>query len=127
MEATTMITESQIVTLLNSNPKAVERAMIVIYDRQTVDEKASSTTRHSNNRGFSACTDKRGSYFARWVLSGRSLTGHHLDKARKIALYHRKQLLEAAKEKASKALPGSVVNAPNGSFIVAGDGRTFRR
>lgn len=119
-----MVTESEIVSLLNTNPKAVERAMVVIYDRQTADEKADSTTRHSNNRGFSACTDKRGSYYARWVLSGRSLTGHHLIKARKIAIFHRKQLLEAAKaKKASSALSR---RAPNGTFIQTSTGTSLR-
>jgi hypothetical protein len=100
--ANNTVTEAQIIAVLNSNPKAVERAMVVLYDRQTADEKATSTTRHHNQRGFSGSTDKRGTYYARWVLGGRRLTGHHLDKARQIALKHRRQLVEEANLKAEK-------------------------
>lgn len=98
-----MVTESQIVQLLNTNPKAVARAIVVIFDRQTQDEKATDATRHHNNRGFQACDARRGSYYARWVLSGRELTGNHLEKARRMAIKYRRQLVQAAKDKAEKA------------------------
>lgn len=98
-----MVNEKDIVALLRSNPRAVERAMVVIYDRQTTDEKAVSTTRHSNNRGFQACDARRGSYYARWVLSGKHLTGNHLERARTMAIKYRRQLVDAAKAKEAKA------------------------
>lgn len=39
---------------------------------------------------------KRGTYYAKWIQSGKRLTGEHLAKARKIALYHSRQLVKIA-------------------------------
>ena len=72
-----MITAQQIGALLASNDRAVERAMVVIFQRQTPDEQQAAHTSHNNGRGFSAFDAKMGTYYARWVLSGRSLTGRH--------------------------------------------------
>ncbi len=86
----------EIDALIQKNPKAVERAMVVLFNRQTADEKAAEYTKHHNNRGFAAYAARSGTYYARWVLKGRRLTGHHLAKARKIALKHSRQLVEEA-------------------------------
>jgi len=94
-------TRDRINTLLSTNPRAVERAMVVLYDRQTRDEKDQGETRHHNGVGFSANAARKGTYYARWVLSGRHLTGHHLDRARAIALRHSRQLVEAAAARAA--------------------------
>lgn len=95
MEANKWTVES-IVTLLQSNDRAVERGILAIYNRQTQDEKSTDTTRHTNNVGFSGADASRGSYYARWIMSGRHLTGEHLSKARAIALKYRGQLLQIA-------------------------------
>jgi hypothetical protein len=89
-------TRTEIEALINSNDRAVERAMVAIWERQTRDEQATETTRHHNGIGFSGWTAKSGTYFANWVRSGRSLTGKHLAKARKIALHHAGQLTRIA-------------------------------
>jgi hypothetical protein len=89
-------TRTAIETLINTNDRAVERAMVAIWERQTRDEQTAETTRHHNGIGFSGWTAKSGTYFARWVLSGRHLTGRHLAKARKIALHHAGQLTRIA-------------------------------
>ena len=89
-------TRTEIEAMLNGQDAAVERAMVAIWERQTRDEQASETTNHNNGCGFAAWTARSGSYFARWVLSGRHLTGKHLVKARKIALYHAGQLTDFA-------------------------------
>ena len=89
-------TRDEINTLLTSNPKAVERAMLRLYELQTQEEKASDSTRVNNNQGFSSYAAHRGSYYAKWVQSGRSLSGHHLEKARAIAIRHSRQLVEIA-------------------------------
>jgi hypothetical protein len=86
--------------LLLTNDRAVERAMVAIYKRQTADEKATDDTKHVNGRGFNCCHAKRGSYFARWVLSGRRLSGWHLETARKMALRYTRQLAEVANKAA---------------------------
>jgi hypothetical protein len=89
-------TREEIETLVNTNDRAVERAMVAIWERQTADEQSSDTTRHHNGIGFSGWTARSGSYYARWVLDGNSLTGKHLVKARRIALHHAGQLLRIA-------------------------------
>lgn len=92
-------TRDKIASLLASNDRAVERAIVAIYDRQTRDEKATSHTKHSNTIGFRACDASRGSYYARWILGGRKLTGHHLAKGRSLIMHYTRQLLEIASEK----------------------------
>lgn len=89
-------TEVEIVALINSNDRAVEKAMVAIYNRQTVDEKVEKTTKHNNTVGFSAPDAGKGTYYAKWVLSGYKLTGKHLAKARELAVKYRRQLTKEA-------------------------------
>lgn len=89
-------TREEVDSLLRRNDLAVERAMIALFHRQTRDEQHTSHTRHDNGVGFSAAYASKGSYYARWVLAGRRLTRHHLERARKIALLHSKQLVQEA-------------------------------
>jgi hypothetical protein len=89
-------TREDIVAMLNTNDRAVERGVVAIWQRQTADEQSTDTTRHSNGIGFSGWSAHSGSYYAKWVESGRRLTGKHLDKARKIALHHAGQLTRIA-------------------------------
>lgn len=78
-------TRETIAALLESSDRAVERAMVALYRLQTEEEQAQETTRVHNGCGFSAFHAGRGTYYARWVLSGRNLSGSHLDKARAMA------------------------------------------
>ena len=71
-------TKDRIAHLLRTNDRAVERALVAIYDRQTQDEKATDHTRHDNQVGFRSNHASTGSFYARWVLGGRRLTGFHL-------------------------------------------------
>jgi hypothetical protein len=97
-------TRDEIDAMLSTNPKAVARAMVVLWELQTSDEKAVDRTRHNNNRGFAAWAARRGSYYARWAMAGREITGPHLDTARKIALKHSGQLVKAANAKVAQAV-----------------------
>lgn len=94
-----MWTKERIINLLNTNDIAVERAIVAIYNRQTLDEKNVRATRHDNSMGFRANHAYRGSYYAEWIRSGRHLTGDHIRKARKIVLHYHRQLLEIANAK----------------------------
>ena len=89
-------TRTEIEEMINGNDRAVERAMVAIWERQTADEQETQGTRHHNGRGFASATARSGTYFAEWVRSGRRLTGKHLVKARKIALHHAGQLTDFA-------------------------------
>jgi hypothetical protein len=90
--------EKEIVALL-VRPDAVERALVAIFNRQTEDEKRSEDTKHTNTVGFSSSDAKLGTYYAKWVISGRRLTGTHLERARKMAHNYRRQLKEQANRK----------------------------
>jgi hypothetical protein len=46
------LAKATIQSLLATNDRAVERALIRIYERQTADEQAANTTCHNNARGF---------------------------------------------------------------------------
>lgn len=93
-----------ILDLLSRNDRAVERAIVVLFENQTADEQLSANTRHENGRGFRKNHARKGTYYAKWVLSGRKLTGEHLENARGMARLYVRQLVEAARVKqASKA------------------------
>lgn len=91
-------TREEIEGLLRINDRAVERAMVVIWERQTADEQAVGATRHHNGIGFCGWSARSGSYFAGWVREGRRLTGKHLERARRIALHHAGQLTRIAND-----------------------------
>lgn len=86
--------EDTVATMIDTNNAFLEKALIKIYDRQTRDEKNTRETKHLNNVGFNAAHAKVMSYYARWVLSGRNLSGSHLQKAKRILRSYRKQILE---------------------------------
>ena len=94
-----MITQTELLKGLEVNSKWVERAMVVLYERQTADEKATSSTRVHNKRGFASCDARSGTYMARWVLKGKSLNGEWLIRARKMAKKYIRQLMEEAQNK----------------------------
>lgn len=88
-------------TALDTNTRAVEHAIKVLFDRQTSAEKDRSTTLEDNNLGVKHCHARRIVYYGRWLASGRHLTGNHLEFARKIAHgYAASQLFELAAVKA---------------------------
>jgi hypothetical protein len=92
-------TRERIVALLDSNDQAVLRALVVLYDRQTQDEREMSETVHHNERGFSAFHARQGSCLARLVLSGRSLWPEQLERARHLVRKYAQQLADEANAK----------------------------
>jgi hypothetical protein len=92
----TFWTKEKIAALLFTNDRAVERAVVAIYNRQTLDEQRSEDTLHHNGIGFSGAHAKLGTYYAKWIISGRHLTGNHLIKARAMMMKYTAQLLEDA-------------------------------
>lgn len=89
-------TELDIVGMLLSDNLSVDRAVMAIYNRQTQDEKRISDTRVLNGIGFNGADARTGSYYARWIMSGRNLSGHHLERARAMMIKYRKQLMDIA-------------------------------
>jgi hypothetical protein len=82
--------------LLTMNDHAVERAIVVLYNRQTSDEQTSQQTRHRNGRGFNSSDAHKGSYMANYILKGNHLSGKWLNDARIMALKYVNQLVEEA-------------------------------
>lgn len=95
-----------VVAALETNPAAVERAISVLYTRQTAAEKSREATLEDNGLGVRHNHGRRIVYYGKWLARGRRLTGHHLEFARKIALtYSRTQLFELAALKAGLITP----------------------
>lgn len=98
--------------LANPNPEYVMhfigRALVVLLDRQTADEKQSATTNHTNNRGFSQSDARSGTLSAKYYLKNKRLEDWQINNWIKpwkgqprIAKYW-VQLDEAAKAKAAQ-------------------------
>jgi len=123
-------TRIEINNLLRTNDKAVERAIVRLFELQNADEQRFATTNAHNNRGFASCDARAGTRFARWIQgmddnnrkkfpvkslnhpkaqrvfrnyckNGESVLG----RARRIAIKHSRQLVEIANEKAQVSKP----------------------
>jgi hypothetical protein len=86
----------EIRALLDRSLEAVERAVVAIYRRQTEDEKEAYETKHHNRVGFAACHASLGTYYAKWILSGKHLTGPHVERARRMVRHYAGQLHQIA-------------------------------
>jgi len=92
---------ASVVDALSTNTAAVERAIAILFSRQTESEKHSQQTLVDNGLGVRHNHARKVTYYGRWLASGRRLSGYHLELARKIALtYARTQLMEVAALKA---------------------------
>jgi hypothetical protein len=89
-------TRDQIDHLLDTRPVAVERGIVHLFNLQTNHEQSAQTTLLKNDVGFCAWAARSGTYYAKWILSGNHLSGKHLEKARKIAKHHSRQITEIA-------------------------------
>jgi len=104
-------TKAAIVDLLNSNPRAVERALLAIYAAQTAGEQLAGTTCEQNGVGFTGADANTGTWLVQVVIAegtakgrpeGQRLRGKALEMGRRIAKHYAgTQLLRAAKIKAA--------------------------
>lgn len=78
----------------DTGARMVGWAMCALHARQTAGERQNGTTSASNGRGFSRYDARKGTYYARWVLSGKMLSGKHLERARAMARKYRRQVCE---------------------------------
>lgn len=105
-------TKESIQSLLDRNPAAVERALVVLFGRQTSDEKVENTAKYWNQRGFDAFRAPTCSKYARWVEAGLRdgkplgrciMSAEHKAKALKYVRRYWRQLIEASERKAAEA------------------------
>jgi len=100
------LTVPAIKDLLATNDRAVGRALIVLRNRQTADERIAENTKHLNGRGFRPCHARMGTSMANFYEKFHRLSDKQLAYWRKpmkdgntrIEIYAR-QLLEEARAK----------------------------
>lgn len=91
--------KAEIHSLLLNNDKAVIRALVCIYQRQTEDEQREQETKHSNTIGFRANDAKYLTMAAQWALRTGTLDDFHMQKVRAKIMHYWRQLVEIAEEK----------------------------
>lgn len=96
-------TRSAMLDLLDRSPVAVERALLVLYARQTDGERETHTTSESNGQGFGAFDADILTSFAEQVATnrynrkeGQRLTEKQLELTRKKVRKYVGQLVEVA-------------------------------
>jgi hypothetical protein len=82
--------------MLDSNPVAVERAILRLDALQTASERATRSTSLRNHVGFSQSWAGFGSSIAAQIRKGYRLSFKQMAVARKCAKFHGNQLVEFA-------------------------------
>ena len=106
-----MVTKAEIVNLLKSRDAAVARALLVLTERQTLDEQIQEGTKYQNGRGFRPCHARMGTSMAKFFKARGYLTPkqiaywRHLQKDGKMRIeIYAGQLLEEAQRKAGNVV-----------------------
>lgn len=102
------LTIRNIKNLLATNDRAIGRALVVLKNRQTADERAQEQTKYRNGRGFRPCHARVGVGMAEFFEKRGALTEKQVaywrtpmaDGNSRIEIYAR-QLLEEAQAKAA--------------------------
>ena len=89
---------AKIKQLLLRNDEAVKRALIIIYNNQTEDEKSSAETSKDNGIGFTGADAFILTQYAKWLLEKDYLTEKQLNATRKRIVKYTRQILEHMKE-----------------------------
>lgn len=96
-------TKTTIQSLLISNPAALNKAILKIYERQTEDEQQCDQTIEHNNIGFNGVDANIMSSFARQLKSRGFLSPKQNVIAVKKMQKYWKQILQLIEEKQAKA------------------------
>jgi hypothetical protein len=78
---------------LGASPETVEMCLIKVYRNQTQDEQSTQETKEHNSVGFTAFDAKKLTYYAQYVLSGKHLSGSHLENASQKMKKYARQLV----------------------------------
>lgn len=76
-------TEDKILFMLSTNDVWVERALVMLYQRQTQEEQTKDSTKHRNTIGFQRGDDETMSPLARKVIAGGKLSDRELSYVRR--------------------------------------------
>lgn len=85
--------------LLATNDRAVERAVVAIYRRQTASEQRSRCTLKENGVGFNAPDARFLTDIAKILLRGEAISFHQLAECRARVTKYSSQLLDIAMER----------------------------
>jgi hypothetical protein len=116
------LTKEAIVKLLETDDRAIARALLVLTARQTTDEQASEQTRYLNGRGYRPCHARMGASMSKFFERNGYLSPKQIaywrcrDKtgSMRIGIYAG-QLLEAAEIKAAEKAAKTVLPGLTGS------------
>lgn len=87
--------KDEIVALIERNDAAVARALMIVYENQTVDEKSRQTTCHHNGVGFTARDAAFLSDIAKkWKIWGRWASKRQCDAVRAVIKKYHRQILQ---------------------------------
>jgi len=92
-------TKERIHKLLDEDDRAVVRAALAIYARQTADEQVTADTKHNNGVGFSGYDAEPMTRFVRAVKNGWRISPKWMNFARKRMKHYHRQLVEIANAK----------------------------
>lgn len=81
-----------------SHQKALERACLMIYARQTADEQASEITLHTNGRGFNGRDARFGTFLATSILNIQNGQSKYSNLSLKMYEGLRRMLVKYAKQ-----------------------------
>lgn len=95
-------TKEYIQNKLMTDQRWTERGLIVLYNRQTTEEQETKDTRFLNGRGFNGTDGRYLTWCSEWLIKGRHLSGHHLEKVRKKICKYWKQIQEEIESKGNK-------------------------
>ena len=84
--------------LIANNDRVLYRALVVLYNGQTADEKACGETTHSNGVGFNGVDANILTSFAEFLIKNRFLSDKQKAIARKKLPKYAKQLVRVANE-----------------------------
>ena len=100
----------KIQALIDSNDKAVPRAILAVYQYQTMCEQSSGHTVEANGVGFSGVDGELLSSFAQQLQRGRTLSEKQMTYARKKIRKYWNQLRFIAERNAELAIKQKFIN-----------------
>lgn len=99
---------------LATNQKWVEGAIVKLYEFQTAEEQQGEYTTKKNNIGFNAFDAKTLTYYAKWIQSGKHLSGKYLGTAYKLMPKYAGQILSCINNKVEDQILQDEIAGENG-------------
>jgi len=96
------LSKNDIRNLIATNDRAVERALLVMLNRQTADEARGNTTKKANGIGYNKRDAPFGTDLGKKLKMGVRLSPRQIQCARAMLLKYSGQLLDEAEMKAAR-------------------------